>query len=214
MPSPNHALLLILATLAVGALHTMVPDHWAPISLLARQHGWSRGRTARAAAVAGIGHTVSTLIIALIVWAAGALLAVRFGHAVSIASSVALLGFGFWIALSSWRNLTRVHDDRGHAHFGHAHLHRHADGTKHRHWHQHHESDWHAVEGNLALAPVHEHSHDTSPRMALLLILGSSPMIEGIPAFFAASRYGVELLAIMVVNAGRKLTHFSSGSPV
>jgi nickel/cobalt transporter (NicO) family protein len=30
--------------------------------------------------------------------------------------------------------------------------------------------------------------------MALLLILGSSPMIEGIPAFFAAGQYGIGLL--------------------
>jgi uncharacterized membrane-anchored protein len=35
--------------------------------------------------------------------------------------------------------------------------------------------------------------------MALLLILGSSPMIEGIPAFFAAGRYGVGLLIIMAL---------------
>lgn len=33
----------------------------------------------------------------------------------------------------------------------------------------------------------------------MLLILGSSPMVEGIPAFFAASRYGIGLLAIMAV---------------
>ena len=36
-------------------------------------------------------------------------------------------------------------------------------------------------------------------RTALLLILGSSPMVEGIPAFFAASRYGVALLVLMAV---------------
>lgn len=35
--------------------------------------------------------------------------------------------------------------------------------------------------------------------MALLLILGSSPMVEGIPAFFAASRYGVPLLLLMAI---------------
>ena len=35
--------------------------------------------------------------------------------------------------------------------------------------------------------------------MALLLVLGSSPMVEGIPAFFAASRYGVGLIALMSV---------------
>jgi hypothetical protein len=33
-------------------------------------------------------------------------------------------------------------------------------------------------------------------RTLLLLILGSSPMVEGIPAFFAASRYGVALIML------------------
>jgi uncharacterized membrane-anchored protein len=42
----------------------------------------------------------------------------------------------------------------------------------------------------------HDHSK-TSSRTALLLILGSSPMVEGIPAFFAAGKYGVGLIAIM-----------------
>lgn len=32
-----------------------------------------------------------------------------------------------------------------------------------------------------------------------MLILGSSPMVEGIPAFFAAARFGVGLLAAMAV---------------
>jgi hypothetical protein len=35
--------------------------------------------------------------------------------------------------------------------------------------------------------------------MALLLILGSSPMVEGVPAFFAASRYGIAVIALMAV---------------
>ena len=43
------------------------------------------------------------------------------------------------------------------------------------------------------------HKHRASARTALLLILGSSPMVEGIPAFFAASRYGVALLVLMAV---------------
>jgi ABC-type nickel/cobalt efflux system permease component RcnA len=35
--------------------------------------------------------------------------------------------------------------------------------------------------------------------MALVLILGSSPMVEGIPAFFAAGRYGIWLIVLMSV---------------
>ena len=195
----NGPVLLVLATIAVGVLHTMVPDHWAPIALLARQHGWNRGRTARAAALAGAGHTASTLAIAVVVWAAGAVVAVRFGHVVSLASSVALIGFGTWIAVSSWREMRLAQHDFGHSHFGHAHTHRHASGEEHSHWHDHHKAECHAVDGNLALNPMHTHEHKTSTRTALLLILGSSPMVEGIPAFFAASRYGIGLLGIMAI---------------
>lgn len=191
--------LLVLAVLAVGVLHTMVPDHWAPIALLARQHGWSRVRTARTAAVAGVGHTISTLLIAILVWTAGAVLAVRFGHIVSVVSSISLIGFGAWIALASLREIGTAHHSHGHSHFAHAHSHRHTSGEEHSHWHEHHQSDWHSLDGHLALSSIHEHEHKTSPRTALLVILGSSPMVEGIPAFFGASRYGIGLLGVMAV---------------
>ncbi|HUC64924.1 MAG TPA: hypothetical protein VMA53_05830, partial [Stellaceae bacterium] len=78
-------LLLIGAVAAVGVLHTIVPDHWVPITLLARQRGWSRRETARASLQAGTGHVLSTLLIAVIVWAAGVAVAQRFGHVVDTA---------------------------------------------------------------------------------------------------------------------------------
>ena len=196
MSSQQPAGLLIAAVIAVGVLHTLVPDHWVPITLLARQQGWSRWKTARAALGAGAGHTLSTLVIALAVWAAGAVFAARFGYLVSLVSSLALAGFGGWIAISSLREITHDRDhDHGHTHIGHAHEHRHVGGIEHRHWHEHHADDAHA-EGE----PVeHTHDHKTSGAMALMLILGSSPMVEGIPAFFAAAKYGWPLLTVMAL---------------
>jgi ABC-type nickel/cobalt efflux system permease component RcnA len=124
---------------------------------------------------------------------------VRFGNTVTLISSVGLIGFGLWIALASLREMRRSVHDHGHSHMGHAHVHRHGDGMQHVHYHEHHEHDWHSVEGNLAVAPMHDHEHKTSSRTALLLILGSSPMVEGIPAFFAASRYGAAQLVSMAL---------------
>jgi hypothetical protein len=177
----------------------MVPDHWAPIALLARQNGWSTSQVARAAALAGTGHTVSTLAIAVIVWLGGVALATRFGNLMTLLSSLALVAFGTWIALGSLREIKAGERDPGHAHFEHGHEHQHATGVKHRHWHQHDDADWHVVNGSLALVPEHAHAHDTSSRTALLLVLGSSPMLEGIPAFFAAGRYGIAQLGLMAV---------------
>ncbi len=187
--------LLVATVAAVGVLHTLVPDHWAPIAVIARRQGWSVVRTGRAAAVAGLGHVTSTLLLGAVVWGAGAALAVRYGHAVNVVAAAALIAFGAWIAYAGWRELRA--DDHGHEHFGHAHVHRHADATTHVHWHDHHHDDWHAVEGGVAV--MHEHEHAIGGRTALLLILGSSPMIEGLPAFFAASTSGAALLATMAV---------------
>lgn len=188
--------LLVATVAAVGVLHTLVPDHWAPIVVLGRQQGWSVARTGRAAALAGLGHVTTTLLLGGLLWAVGATLAVRYAHLVSVAAAVALLAFGVWIAYGGWRELrAEGAHAHGHSHMGHAHAHRHDDATEHVHWHEHHEADWHVAQGGLAVR--HEHEHAAAGRTALLLILGSSPMVEGIPAFFAASPYGVPLLGTM-----------------
>jgi hypothetical protein len=338
--------LLIGAVAAVGVLHTVVPDHWVPITLIARQRGWSMAETARAALMAGTGHVVSTLAIAAIVWIAGIAVAARFGQIVDTAASIALVGFGGWIAISAWRELrggqahshghghshshgfahlggdgihgpelqridsghgelllsiyeagmpphfrltgtdadrvdvetvrtsgsrqtfqfenhgtywesvddipephsfdvaiavehgghehryeTRfVEHEHGHDHSHelqphehdeaseatrdplyaplhadaatltrHAHIHRHQRGPAHVHWHDHLPETTHLIAAVEGEPPLHEHRHKMTARTALLVILGSSPMVEGIPAFFAAAKYGVGLIAAMSV---------------
>ncbi len=237
-------LLLIGAVAAVGVLHTIVPDHWLPIALIARERGWSRGETARAALQAGTGHILSTLLIAFAVWIAGIAFADRFGHLIDIASSLALIGFGGWIAISAWGELHHIEGEEhlhahnhGHPHshlaenarprsaieagFGHtlaigddrlyapirrdaailthhAHLHRHDRGPAHLHWHDHLPATAHPVLAAFAdEPPLHRHRHKTTARTSLLLILGSSPMVEGIPAFFAAAKFGAGVIFAM-----------------
>ncbi|WP_194270550.1 sulfite exporter TauE/SafE family protein [Glaciimonas soli] len=293
----GSAELLVGSVLLVGVLHTIVPDHWVPITLIARQRGWTRGETARAALKAGTGHVVTTLILAAIVWLAGVAVADKFGHWIDTISSIALIAFGLWIAISSWLAL-RSGDGHAYSHGAHGHTHdfshldeskdtgdqihgpelqrikgKHgdlelsiyelgqaprfrftangtdatkaitvetlrADGARQSFPFVQRGAYWESVDDipephgfdvNLTLiqdeqihsyrtnfaehehhhGDHHEHSHHhdsskearhkTSSRTALLLILGSSPMIEGIPAFFAAGKYGVSLIIIMAL---------------
>ena len=157
--------LLVATVAAVGVLHTLVPDHWAPIAVIARQRRWSRFEAMRAAAIAGTGHVTSTLALGVVLWALGAAVASRYGHVVNVVAAIALIAFGAWIAVAGLRELRR-HD---------------AEHERHQH-----------------------HDHGTPPgavsqRTTLLLILGSSPMIEGLPAFLAASTYGAALLVTMAL---------------
>ncbi len=190
-------LILVLAVTAVGFLHTLAPDHWLPIVAIARNRGWSRMRTARAAAIAAVGHVTSTLAIGAILWLAGAVLAARYAHAVNLITGGALLGFGGWVAIAGWRELQASSSDEADR-SEHAHVHVHEDGTQHVHWHAHGLEDRHEIVAAQA-AVLHVHGHAESGRTALLLVLGSSPMIEGLPAFAAASSFGLPLLATMAV---------------
>jgi ABC-type nickel/cobalt efflux system permease component RcnA len=148
-------LLLVGAVAAVGVLHTIVPDHWVPIALIARQRGWSKAETARASLLAGTGHVLSTLSIALVVWLANVAVAKRFGPFVDMASSMALIAFGGWIAISAWWEMRR--------HGGHANSH--TDG-KHGHTHREHEHT-HREHGHahdeLGLDRRHRPEHARAP---------------------------------------------------
>jgi ABC-type nickel/cobalt efflux system permease component RcnA len=138
----------------------------------------------------------STLALGALLWVVGATFAVRYARGVDLAAGVGLVGFGLWIAYGGWREL-REHDGHSHAYerVGHAHPHVHEDGTRHVHWHDHDVRDLHPDADGAAI--LHAHDHAIAGRTALLLVLGSSPMVEGIPAFFAASPYGAPLLATM-----------------
>jgi len=157
-------LLLLVAAGGVGVLHTVGPDHWVPIALIARQQRWTRAQTARRALIAGFGHVASTLVLGLGLWLAGVAFADRLGHVVSYVSSAALVAFGGWVALGALRELGANHE---------------------------------SVQSELL-----EERRKRSLRTSLLLILGSSPMVEGIPLFLAAAKYGVALLALMASLLG------------
>jgi hypothetical protein len=103
----HSTFLLLVATVgAVGVLHTIVPDHWAPIAVIARQRGWSRRETARVAAGAGVGHALSTIVIGMLAFFAGAIAAQRLGHAINLTAGFALIAFGLWSTIAAIRELT------------------------------------------------------------------------------------------------------------
>ena len=82
----------------------------------------------------------------------------------------------------------------------HAHIHRHGPSSVHTRLHDHAADTWHQ-DSTVAIddPPIHDHKHRRSLRTTLLLILKSSPMVEGIPAFFAAGKYGFGLIAVMAL---------------
>lgn len=63
--------LLILAAGTVAILHSILPDHWVPLAVVARAERWSIGRVARLSALASVGHVLTSVILGGIIAVVG-----------------------------------------------------------------------------------------------------------------------------------------------
>ena len=63
---PSAVLTTVAATgFTVAFFHAAIPTHWLPFVLVARERGWSRGRTLAVASLAGLGHVALTSLLGL-----------------------------------------------------------------------------------------------------------------------------------------------------
>jgi ABC-type nickel/cobalt efflux system permease component RcnA len=120
----DHGFVVALAASAVsvGALHSLAPDHWAPLAAVARVQGWSRGRTARVTLLCGFGHVSVSVLLAVLALASGSALFEAFGRRLEPAAALLLAAFGFVYGAWGLRQAAgrRFH---GHVHASYDHVH-------------------------------------------------------------------------------------------
>ena len=83
MSSPDLAEPVLLSLLGGGFvaafLHAALPTHWLPFVIVGRGQGWGAGKTLTIAAGAGVGHTLSTMLLGVLLTGAGLAFERRFG---------------------------------------------------------------------------------------------------------------------------------------
>jgi nickel/cobalt transporter (NicO) family protein len=174
--------LLIIAAGTVGFLHSILPDHWVPLAVVARTQRWSIAHVARISFLASVGHVLTSLVIAGIIAAVGLQFRSAFetqqGHIVGVILIVTGIGFLIW-------SLTG-HGGHHHDHSGHHH--------DHDHDHHHGESLDHHVHGH----DLHAHSHggEGTALQRFAAIAGpfgaaASPDLTILPVALAASAIGI-----------------------
>lgn len=70
---------ILASGLLIAFFHAALPTHWLPFVLVGRGQGWGAGKTLTIAAGAGLGHTLSTMLIGLLLTGAGLAFERRFG---------------------------------------------------------------------------------------------------------------------------------------
>ena len=129
--------LLVLASTAaaVGFVHTLLgPDHYVPFIVLATARGWSRAKTTAITLLCGVGHVLSSIVLAAIALGLG--VAVSRLTAIETARGVlagwALIAIG--LIYGAWGLRRALAGGHGHVHLGgghaamHALTHAHGDG--------------------------------------------------------------------------------------
>ena len=149
-------LLLLGAAAAVAILHSILPDHWVPIAIIARTQRWGLLRVTRVSALASAGHVIASLVLGGIV----ALIGLQFqrqldtqqGHI--IGGVLILTGLGFLV----WGFIGGGH---GHSHSGEGHTHDVEHTHEHDDEHEHGEHS-HSVEHDHHHAEEHVHEEHES----------------------------------------------------
>ena len=166
---------LVIASSIWGLIHTAAgPDHYLPFVALARANHWTIKRLSTITCLCGIGHVLSSIVLAGL----GILLGNQLAELSDIQESrghwatLLLLGVGFSYLIWGLRQSQKNKE--------HNHLHVHTNGMVHRHEHNHHG----------------EHSHIHSPRKSnfmwtLFVVFVLGPCESLIPLMMTAAGIGV-----------------------
>jgi nickel/cobalt transporter (NicO) family protein len=212
----NSALVLLLAAAGVGFGHAVLPDHWAPLAVLARTRKDPLHRVVRRSLAAAGTHVALSLLLGAVLIVVG----LRFRDTVLryedyvVGGLLLATGAAFLALELTGRGHGHSHEgEHGHSHGGrghdrsddqhrdHAQDHAHSHDQGHAHADGHDHADPHAHGHDHAEPHLHAHPHPHTPSSrpgrlqaaaALAIPFGAaaSPDLTILPVFLAASALG------------------------
>jgi cytochrome c biogenesis protein CcdA len=96
---------LYLPVIAISILHAILPNHWLPVVAISKQVGWSVRQTAGITMLAALAHSLSTVIIGILIGLGGRGLE-NILPQFQYVSAVILIGLGI---LFLWRHQHHMH---------------------------------------------------------------------------------------------------------
>ena len=101
----NDSLELFISVLAISILHAILPNHWLPVVAISRQLNWDGRKTAGVTMLAALAHSLSTVIIGILVALGGMTLDGILPYFKYIAAGI-LIALGI---LFIWRHQHHMH---------------------------------------------------------------------------------------------------------
>jgi hypothetical protein len=123
---------IFIGSLVLSLIHALIPNHWIPLIAISKTEKWTQRQTLWATAITGFSHTLSTIIIGIVVGFIGYKLSSSFEIISTVAAPIILVGLGIIYLLL---------DFRGNHHHSHANGHEHTQSYSSRTG----KSKWYAI---------------------------------------------------------------------
>jgi nickel/cobalt transporter (NicO) family protein len=100
---------LIVGSLLLSITHALIPNHWFPLAAVSKSENWTKAETANVTALTGFLHTLSTIIIGIIIGFVGYKLGDTIEMISEIYAPIILFGLGLYFIISNLRNKSHTH---------------------------------------------------------------------------------------------------------
>lgn len=85
---------ILLGSLALSIIHALIPNHWMPLIAIGKTENWSRSETLRATVITGVAHTLSIILIGIVVGLFGYKFAATYVETAKVIAPLVLLVLG------------------------------------------------------------------------------------------------------------------------
>jgi|WetSurMetagenome_2_1015567.scaffolds.fasta_scaffold129620_2 nickel/cobalt transporter (NicO) family protein len=105
---------IIIGSLLLSITHALIPNHWFPLVAVSRTEKWSRLESLKVTAITGSAHTISTIIVGIIIGFIGFQLSNTIELITSIIAPLLLITLGIiYIVLNFVKPHTHEHHQQG-----------------------------------------------------------------------------------------------------
>ena len=94
---------IFIGSLLLSLIHALIPNHWIPLIALSKTEKWSQSQTLWATLITGISHTLSTIVIGIVIGFIGYKLSASYSIISIVAAPIILIVLGLIYVILDFR---------------------------------------------------------------------------------------------------------------
>ncbi len=95
---------IFIGSLILSTIHALIPNHWLPLIAVGKTEKWTHAQTLWATVITGVAHTLSTIIIGIVVGLIGYKLATKYAVISETIAPAILIGLGLVYIFRDFRS--------------------------------------------------------------------------------------------------------------